>query len=506
MSVAEILDDTVSTKTYRLLVIDDNEAIHNDFKKIFKRDDSASELDNLALELFGDDTQTQKDEVIFEMDHALQGEEGFHKVVESLKEDNPYSMAFVDMRMPPGWDGLETISKIWEVDPGLHVVICTAYADYSWQEIFDRLGQSDRLLILKKPFENAEVCQMASAMCEKRRLYISDRHHIEEMEQLVIERTAEVMEAKLESDKKANDLRKALNELKQVQSTLLHAEKLASVGQLAAGIAHEINTPVQFVGDNIRACSDMFDDVMAIMSQYQALLQKLENDSLFPEDTKAIRDLEQNYDLEYISEEVPLATTQSLEGVDRVRTIVKAMKDFSHGGALDEATSFDLNEALQSTLIVARNELKYVANVEADLGDVPCIEGYPSELNQVFLNLFINAAHTIEDKKLNHGGPDMGTIVVSTRVEGEEVMISIRDSGCGITEAVKKKMFDPFFTTKEVGKGTGQGLAITHNIVVKKHQGRIEVDTVLGEGTTFRLYLPLSVNRGCQSEPNHDEE
>ncbi|WP_339731988.1 ATP-binding protein [uncultured Gimesia sp.] len=473
---------------YKILVIDDNAAIHNDFRKIFSKNEELSELDDLASVLFDDAKPSQNDTILYELDSAYQGEEGYEKVLKAQKEKNPYTLAFVDMRMPPGWDGLQTIEKIWEADPDLHIIICTAYADYSWKEIFERLGQSDRLLILKKPFDNAELCQMAAAMCEKRRLFGQVQLRMEEMEEVILDRTKELQLVVQEKDRDACELKQTLQELRQAQATLLHVDKLASVGQLAAGIAHEINTPVQFVGDNIRACSEMFEDAMEILAAYQILIADLEKEGLYLEQIESIHDTESKFDLDYIKEEVPLASSQSLDGVERVRTIVKAMKDFSHGGGvLDQPIAFDLNTAIESTLTVARNEIKYVSNVETDFGNIPTLRGYPNELNQVFLNLFVNAAHAIEAKQVQ----ELGTVKVQTAVEGKYVVISISDTGCGMPEEVKKKIFDPFFTTKEVGKGTGQGLAITHNIVVEKHGGRIEVDSIEGEGTTFRIYLAL---------------
>lgn len=477
-----------SVTQYRILIIDDNTAIHNDIRKIFIKDEDLAELDAFTADLFDEDRNESENEILYELDSAYQGEDGYQKVLLAKKENNPYTLAFVDMRMPPGWDGLKTIEQIWAVDPDLHIIICTAYADYSWQEIFDRLGQSDRLLILKKPFDNAELCQMAAAMCEKRRLFGQAQMRLEEMEAIIQERTRELKHAIGEKDRDARELKTAMQELQQAQASLLHVDKLASVGQLAAGIAHEINTPVQFVGDNIRASSEMFDEVLQILTDYQDFISRLDQQGLYQEEIESIRATESKLDLDYIREEVPLALSQSLDGVERVRTIVKAMKEFSHGGGiLDEPVTFDLNAALESTLTVARNELKYISNVETDFGSIPVLRGYPNELNQVFLNLLINAAHAIEEKQES----SLGLIRVHTQVEGAFAVIRISDSGCGIPEKVRKKIFDPFFTTKEVGKGTGQGLAIAHNIIVDKHGGRIDVESVVGEGTTFSIYLGL---------------
>lgn len=480
-------DGTQMTQ-YKILIIDDNTAIHKDIRKIFARNEELAELDLLSADLFGDRKPETKQEIHYELDSAYQGEEGYEKVLKAREENSPYTLAFVDMRMPPGWDGLKTIERIWDVDPDLHIIICTAYSDYAWQDLFDRLGQSDRLLILKKPFDNAELCQMAAAMCEKRRLFGQAQLRLDEMDAVIQERTRELQQAMSEKDRDAQELKQALQELQQAQATLLHVDKLASVGQLAAGIAHEINTPVQFVGDNIRACSEMFDDVLQILAAYQGLLTELDGQGLCQEQIDVIRETETRFDLEYIREEVPLASSQSLDGVERVRTIVKAMKEFSHGGGiLDEPVMFDLCAALESTLTVARNELKYTARVETSFGTVPSLRGYPNELNQIFLNLLINAAHAIEEKQEQ----ELGLIQVQAQVEGKFAVIQISDTGCGMSEDIRKKIFDPFFTTKEVGKGTGQGLAIAHNIIVDKHHGRIEVKSIEGAGTTFRISLPL---------------
>lgn len=295
---------------------------------------------------------------------------------------------------------------------------------------------------------------------------------------LVIDQSSRLEQTIVQLDQKTDSLQKA-------QAELVHAEKLASVGQLASGIAHEINTPIQFIGDNVRACSDMFDDLKRVFNEYQPLLDSLNQDDRYAESVAKIREAEQGADVEYIFEDAPQAFSQTLEGVEHVRKIVQAMKNFSHSGRTNEKSLFDLNISIQNVLIVAANELKYVAEIKEDFGDLPNIEGSISELNQVFLHLLINAAHAIQDK-----GSERGTIEIRTRLEDGEAHVEIKDTGCGMPEAVRQKIFDPFFTTKEVGRGSGQGLAIAYNIIVDGHGGKLECESQEGIGTTFHIRIP----------------
>lgn len=273
-------------------------------------------------------------------------------------------------------------------------------------------------------------------------------------------------------------------DLLQAHSQIMQNEKLASVGRLAAGVAHEINTPIQYIGDNLRALSDAFGDLLALVSTYRQAVEQAGERPLSGEEREQISAAEQERDLEYILEDSPQAIAQGLEGVQRVATIVKAMKDFSHVDR-GQLSTVDLNHALQSTLTVARNEYKYVADVVTELGELPAVECYASELNQVFLNLIVNAAHAIADTG------NRGTITIRTASEGDNVRIDIADSGTGIPEEIRKRIFEPFFTTKEVGKGTGQGLSIAYQIVVQKHGGSIDLESTIGTGTTFILRIPL---------------
>ena len=272
---------------------------------------------------------------------------------------------------------------------------------------------------------------------------------------------------------------------------LRQAQKLEAIGQLAAGIAHEINTPTQYIGDNATFLRDSFDETFSLMGRLMAHLTEIH--TLGGEAgiaaKRALDDLA-GTDLDYLGTEIPKAIQQSLDGVGRISRIVKAMKDFSHPGG-ESKTLTDLHQAIESTITVSRNEWKYAATLVTDFDPgLPLVPCYPSEFNQVILNLLVNAAHAIEAVKGRDSGI-LGRITVKTRAKQDEVEVSVSDDGTGIPEAVQARMFEPFYTTKPVGKGSGQGLSIAHAVIVEKHQGRIEVQSKEGQGTTFILHLPL---------------
>jgi len=274
-----------------------------------------------------------------------------------------------------------------------------------------------------------------------------------------------------------------------LQNQLQLAQKMEAVGELAAGIAHEINTPLQYVGDNIRFLKDSFGDLQAVGKHNSALLQQCEQEKFAPELTEAVRHAREAADFDYVMEEVPVAVEQSLDGIEKAARIVGAMKEFSHPGQKEKGLA-DINRMLESTITVTRNEWKYVAEIETDFDEeLPLVKCLP-ELNQVFLNLIVNAAHAIE-AKLGEGSSEAGLITIATSQHNQEIRITVSDTGTGIPKALQQKIFDPFFTTKEVGKGTGQGLAISHNIVVELHKGSLGVVSEEGQGTTFIIHIPM---------------
>jgi len=271
-----------------------------------------------------------------------------------------------------------------------------------------------------------------------------------------------------------------------LEHQVLQAQKIEAIGQLAAGIAHEINTPTQYVGDNLRFLQGAYGDLITLLTAHRALAAEASEAGLAVGPVAALWD---GVDADFVLEEVPRAVAQALEGVERVSEIVRAMKEFSHPGGTDPVP-VDLNRAIENTVAVSRNEWKYVADVAFDLDQalppVPCLVG---EIQQVLLNLVVNAAHAIGDMVGDTG--DRGRITINTRVRDEVVEIRVADTGTGIPATVQPRIFDPFFTTKEVGRGTGQGLAIARDVVVRKHRGTLTFETAPWQGTTFIVRLPL---------------
>jgi len=588
------------TEASRLLVIDDNQAIHSDFRKILiPEDHSSDEFKEATAQLFDDPpTAAAHPAPRFQLDSAYQGRDGLALVQQALGLGAPYALAFVDVRMPPGWDGVETTARIWEVDPDLQVVICTAYSDCSWDDMLDKLGRSDRLVILKKPFDSVEVLQLANSLSRKWHLLQDSKLKLAGLEETVILRSAQVVQEQenfkhifenspegifqstregrfitanpalasicgyasqrelieqmtdiqaqlyaapsrlkefqkllqeqgvvheFESEIKCKDgSRKWISEtacrVTKLDGSLLHyqgfvvditaqkkaekdrslievqlrqAQKLESVGQLAAGIAHEINTPIQYIGDNIQFIEESFADLTGLLQAYRKLASAVQSNTVTPELVAAVESSMAKADVDYLSKEIPAAVQQSLQGVRHVSHIVNAMKEFSHPGS-KEKTALDLNHAIETTVTVARGEWKYVAEVETEFAPgLPSVQCLAGEFNQVILNLIINAAHAIRDV-VKHVEGSKGTIHISTRLDKEWVEIRISDTGTGIPEEIRHRIFDPFFTTKEVGKGTGQGLAIARSVVVDKHGGTLTFESEVGRGTSFILRLPVA--------------
>ncbi|MGE4262900.1 MAG: PAS domain S-box protein [Desulfovibrio sp.] len=277
---------------------------------------------------------------------------------------------------------------------------------------------------------------------------------------------------------------------KSLEAQVLHSQKLEAIGQLAAGIAHEINTPAQYVGNNTQFIKGAFEDMLAVIQAAGALVDLAKTACPGMKDIEALERVMRERDVEYLTAEVPSAINQTLEGVERISTIVRSVKQFAHPGTAIMAPS-DLNESMKSTATVSRNEWKYVAELDLDLDPaLPLVVCMIGEINQVVLNLIINAAHAIADAKKADPGRE-GRITLATRFAPPWAEIRVSDTGTGIPEAVQAKIFDPFFTTKEVGRGTGQGLTISRSIMVEKHKGQLFFETRQGKGTTFVVRLPL---------------
>jgi two-component system sensor histidine kinase/response regulator len=277
---------------------------------------------------------------------------------------------------------------------------------------------------------------------------------------------------------------------KNLELERVQAQKLESVGRLAAGVAHEINTPVQFVSDNVDFVRTSMTEVAVVIQAYRDLKLAVQSAGDIAAAAQRAEAAEKAADLDYVLDNVPGALVSSLEGLGRIATIVRSMKEFAHPDKAQRSLA-DLNQAIRSTLVIANNEYKYVAELDAHFADLPPVPCYLGEINQVVLNLLVNASHAISDVVKDSGR--RGKITVRTRLDGNEVEISIGDTGTGIPDAARDKIFDPFFTTKVVGKGTGQGLAIAHSVIVNKHGGTLRFETECGKGTTFFIRLPIAV-------------
>ncbi len=278
----------------------------------------------------------------------------------------------------------------------------------------------------------------------------------------------------------------ALENLQNAQSQLIQSEKMAAIGQPAAGVAHEINNPAGFVSSNLNTLADYQNDYRNLLTEYKMLVALLEKKPAreeipleIAEQLDCIKKFEDEVDIDFVQEDSLNLVSENMEGMERIKKIVIDLKDFAHPGK-DKLQVVDINKGLESTLNVVSNELKYKATVTKDFGELPQLKCYPQQLNQVFMNILVNAAHAIENT---------GKIHIKTHFTEGNVEIAISDTGCGIPEENLHKIFDPFFTTKDVGKGTGLGMNIAHNIM-QRHSGTIDVESSVGVGTKFIIRIP----------------
>jgi signal transduction histidine kinase len=273
--------------------------------------------------------------------------------------------------------------------------------------------------------------------------------------------------------------------LEEAQNQLLQSEKMASIGQLAAGVAHEINNPVGFVNSNLNSLKNYVEDLLRLVTAYEE-----QEAALPPEARQRLAEAKDEADLAYLREDVPVLLRESADGLTRVKRIVQDLKDFSRVDNADWQEA-DLNAGLDSTLNVVYNEVKYKAEVRKNYGSLPSVRCLAAQLNQVFMNLIVNAAHAIEGH---------GVITLSTGHCGPWVWVEVEDTGCGMSAEVQKRIFEPFFTTKPVGKGTGLGLSLSFSIV-QKHKGMIKVRSEPGRGTAFRVWIPVQGDEAGADTP-----
>ena len=436
-------------KNNRLLVIDDNQAIHADFKKILlPPDEMAAELEAAGAALFGGAAPGPQS-AAFELDSAFSGEDGLALVERALAEKRPYAMAFVDVRMAPGWDGIETTARIFAFDADIQIVICTAYSDYSWEEMIKKVGQSDRLVILKKPFDTVEVMQLAHALTEKWELKQKARAQMDQLERMVTERTHELHMAN-------EQLKFEMAEHARAEEALRQAQKMEAVGQLAGGIAHDFNNLLTVIRGYVEC----------LVSQVPST----------PDVGEALREID--------------------AAADRAAKLTSQLLMFSRKKRM-QLESLNLNVVIAPLASLLRRLLGDNIAVEIETGIAPLFtRADPVMIEMVIMNLAVNARDAM---------PQGGRLTIRTgEMEikpgerhadasaraGRFACISVQDTGCGIAPEVLPHLFEPFFTTKEIGKGTGLGLASVFGIV-KQHAGWIEVQSEPGHGATFRIFLPV---------------
>jgi signal transduction histidine kinase len=404
--------------------------------------------------------------MLTEMGHEVVETENGSQAWEHLKE-SPVKIVISDWMMPE-MDGLELCHKIRNHSFHGYVYIIILTAKDRKADLVDvfRAGADD---YIPKPFDPEEL--QARVMTGVRVVDLEERH-IEVSSQI------EAKNKKLESTLKA---------LEETQTQMLQSEKMASIGQLAAGVAHEINNPTGFVSSNLKTLTDYQEEIAELIEKYQGLMSQLasqEQQGSLSEPIRTtaeeIKRFEQDIDVNFLMEDITDLIGDCREGIDRIKKIVIDLKDFAHPGE-DKVQVTDINNGIESTLNVVNNEIKYKATVHKDFGDIPTVKGIPQQLNQVFMNILVNAAQAIDKK---------GDIYIGTRSVAQGVEVSIRDNGSGISQDNITKIFDPFFTTKDVGKGTGLGMNIVYNII-QKHNGNIHVDSELGKGTTFTITLPV---------------
>jgi two-component system NtrC family sensor kinase len=421
----------------RVLVIDDHASVREDFLKVLApSQNSAILLNELESTLFGELRHAVPRTPTFEVDVAPGGVEGVSLARCAVAAGRPYAVAFVDMRMPGDLDGLATIEELWRESPALQVVICTAHSDHTWHDIVERLGTSDQLLILRKPFDPIEVQQMASALSTKWLLGREREQRLRELEQT--NRTLkEAMAARL-----------------QLERQLRQMQKLDALGRLAASVGHEINNPLAYIKMNLE-CLGM-----------------------------ALRKLGPGLD-EIGGEELLSLIEETDDGVERIRTLVQELRGFSRS-CDDDVASASVPRAIEGALRLSGHALRQRARVVQDVpAELPPVCGHPQKLEQVLVNLLMNALHALPEG----GDPEIG---VHARHDPEQgcVVLSVRDTGSGISPEHLDRIFEPFFTTKPMGLGTGLGLSICRE-VINASGGSITVESKIGLGTAFHIELPV---------------
>ena len=405
----------------------------------------------------------------FVIEEVSSGEAALAAIANACDMGQPFTLMVCDLQMGR-LSGNTTIAEAWKLDHEIQIVVCTGS-----ECRIDQFPASDALLILKKPFQAIELLQSVRALVTKYQMSRRVRANLHDLEVTVEVRTKELREV---NDTLAGELRRR----DRMEAELRLAQRLEAVGQLAAGVAHEINTPIQYVGDNVQFLIEATRDMLSLIDDLHGAVISTGDAPLIAAAEVRI----QAIDLDYLRSEVPRSCESAQHGTTRIASIVGALKELSHPGSR-EAQAADLNRALEKALEVSASSYRYFADVEKELAQLPMVVCHPAELGQVFLNLIVNAAHAMETPERKRG-----RLGIKTLVDGTDVVISISDTGCGIPDSIRERIFDPFFTTKEVGRGTGQGLAIARSIVVERHGGTLSLDSTPGAGTTFHIRVPIA--------------
>jgi two-component system, cell cycle sensor histidine kinase and response regulator CckA len=576
---------TLQPENHRILIIDDNPAIHEDFRKILGPADAklAEELDAAEAALFGDKADASRT-WSFRIDSAFQGREGLEKVRAAFAEGAPYAVAFVDVRMPPGWDGIETVSRIWQEFPDLQIVICTAYSDYSWDEIAKSVGNTDRMLVLKKPFDNVEVLQMAHALSKKWQLTQMARRQMEELDALVNQRTAELRAANtrltgevaeraaaeqalrrseerfskafhgspvpmviqrpdggdcLDANLSFLELVDASREAVLAGSTTFWADESTAATireELAARHAvRDLSATIRTTSNELREVLVAADNLELGSAPYHLLIlqditdrMRLENELRQAQKMEAVGRLAAGVAHDFnniltvilgntsmhltnsrLDEKLTVSLNQVQRAAERATALTRQLLAYSRKQMI-QRRPLALNEVVEQTVAMLRRLIGEHIALDMQLApDLPPIFADPSNVDQVIMNLALNARDAM---------PDGGKVTLTTtRIEideasrarnpeaqlGSHICLAVRDTGHGMDTATVARIFDPFFTTKDPGKGTGMGLATVYG-VLKQHGGWIEVDSAPRRGTTIRTFFPLSVD-GLAAESGQPE-
>jgi signal transduction histidine kinase len=455
----------------RILIVDDNEAIHHDFQLILDRTARAQQrasLDDLEAAFAGHAPEPAAAQPRYELACYLQGEHAVRAVGDARAAGRPIACAFVDIRMPPGIDGIETVARMWEIQPSLEVVLCSAYSDYAWEDITRRLAPGDRLLVLRKPFDPMEVRQVAASLTEKAR------------RGRLLEDRLRDLEARVAAEVEARVAERSRHEEEQRRS-----HRLGALGQLAAGLAHEINTPTQFASSNLEYLAEVLPVLGDAIAVQRTCLAGIATGAL------SVAEAMNRADRLAIADalvDAPRAVEDARTGLERIAQIVRSVRTHAHLRDAEGLVAVDVNAQVRAALELTRHEYKHDADAEVSLGDVPAVLGDAGDLCLAIVNLIVNAAHAMQAARA--AGAGRGRLTVATRAAGARVEIVVGDTGGGIPAAIRDRVFEPFFTTKPVGQGTGQGLSIVRATVVERHRGTVELVSEPGVGTTFTISLP----------------